>query len=277
MDSLIKKRFTTSEFAKLHNVNKKTLIYYDNIGLFCPAEVHSNGYRYYTFEQNFAFVAIRLLRRMQVPLKEIRKYMTNYSADNLLELLYSQEQLIDKQISEMRWLKRVVENKIETIEGHKNIDFYKMSIVKEKQQVLFLSPRLDELSPEDIMFKISGFMSNCYQDRRYTGGTNGIIMDAGKIRKSKMKRHTLLYYYYLADKDAIDHPDAFCKPEGDYLVAYYRGLWREADVFYKKMVKFADDNKLVFADHVYEEKLIDDMMMTDNIGYTEFKASVMLK
>ena len=32
------KLLTTAEFAKLHDVNKRTLHYYDSIGLFSPAE-----------------------------------------------------------------------------------------------------------------------------------------------------------------------------------------------------------------------------------------------
>ena len=40
-------RLTTAQFAKLHEVNKRTLHYYDEIGLFSPREKGENGYRYY--------------------------------------------------------------------------------------------------------------------------------------------------------------------------------------------------------------------------------------
>ena len=40
--------FSIGQFAALHGVNKKTLMWYDEIGLFCPAVVKENGYRYYT-------------------------------------------------------------------------------------------------------------------------------------------------------------------------------------------------------------------------------------
>ena len=41
-------RLTTAQFAKLHNVNKRTLHYYDDIGLFSPCHKGENGYRYST-------------------------------------------------------------------------------------------------------------------------------------------------------------------------------------------------------------------------------------
>lgn len=277
MDEFIKKKFTTSEFAKLHNVNKKTLIYYDNIGLFCPAEVYKNGYRYYTFAQNFTFVAIRLLRRMQVPLKEVKKYLSNYSTDNLLDLLYSQNQMLDEQISEMLWLKKIVQNKIENLENKCAIDFKHISAVEEKEQILLLSPALNKLSPENIMFSISNFMSECYHNRHYTGRSCGTIMDAGKLYKRQNREDALLYYYYLADDDRKGDANVFCKPEGRYLVGHYKGSWADANKFYGKIIKFADKKNLVFDKYIFEEKLIDDMMMTEDIGYTEFKISIMLK
>ena len=277
MDEFLKKKYTTSEFAKLHNVNKKTLIYYDNIGLFCPAEVHKNGYRYYTFEQNFAFVAIRLLRRMQVPLKEVKKYLSNYGTDNLLDLLYSQSQLIDEQLAEMLWLKKIVQNKIENLENKETIDFKQIKIAEEKEQLLILSPALNKLSPEDIMFSISKFMSECYHNRQYTGRSCGTVMDAERLHKNKSREDTLLYYYYLTDNDKKVDTNVFCKPEGKYLVGYYKGAWGNENKFYSQLIKFADEKKLVFGKYIFEEKLMDDMMMTEDVGYTEFKISIMIK
>ena len=40
------KLFTIGQFAALHGINKKTLMWYDEIGLFKPAFIHEeNGYR----------------------------------------------------------------------------------------------------------------------------------------------------------------------------------------------------------------------------------------
>lgn len=42
-------KFTVGEFAKLHNMKKQTLIFYDKIDLFKPEIINkNNGYRYYT-------------------------------------------------------------------------------------------------------------------------------------------------------------------------------------------------------------------------------------
>ena len=45
-------RFTVGEMAKLNNISKQTLIFYDNEGIFKPKIIDPiNGYRYYTADQ----------------------------------------------------------------------------------------------------------------------------------------------------------------------------------------------------------------------------------
>ena len=46
---------TTAQFAKLHEVNKRTLHYYDKIGLFRPLNKTEYGYRYYDISQSIDF------------------------------------------------------------------------------------------------------------------------------------------------------------------------------------------------------------------------------
>lgn len=43
--------YTTGQFAKLNGINKRTLHYYDEIGLFSPEFKEDNGYRYYTCQE----------------------------------------------------------------------------------------------------------------------------------------------------------------------------------------------------------------------------------
>ena len=41
--------FTIGQFAALHEINKKTLMWYDEIGLLKPACIKENGYQYYSY------------------------------------------------------------------------------------------------------------------------------------------------------------------------------------------------------------------------------------
>ena len=66
----------TGDFAKLCNTNKRTLIHYDEIGLFSPAYTDEKGYRYYSENQCDTFFTITCLKEIGMPLKEIKQYLT---------------------------------------------------------------------------------------------------------------------------------------------------------------------------------------------------------
>lgn len=66
-------RLIISRFAVLTGLSPKTLRYYDEIGLLCPAAVDDvNSYRYYSVAQIELAVRIRRWRELGLPLHEIR-------------------------------------------------------------------------------------------------------------------------------------------------------------------------------------------------------------
>ena len=68
------KLFTIGQFAKLHEINKKTLMWYDEIGILKPAVVKENGYRYYSFHQSSLLETILMLRELNVSIPEIQGF-----------------------------------------------------------------------------------------------------------------------------------------------------------------------------------------------------------
>ena len=72
-------KLTTSQFAKLHHVNKRTLHYYDSIGLFSPKWKGANGYRYYDYAQSMEFAFIRMLKELNLRIDEIKEIVDRKS------------------------------------------------------------------------------------------------------------------------------------------------------------------------------------------------------
>ena len=78
---------TISEFGKLAGVSRKTLIYYDKIGLFCPEAVDTeSGYRYYSYPQLDVISAIYALKEIGTPLKAIKIYLDERTPERLVAL-----------------------------------------------------------------------------------------------------------------------------------------------------------------------------------------------
>lgn len=101
---------TTAQFAKLHHVNKRTLHYYDEIGLFSPKDKGENNYRYYDALQSIDFEYIRMFKELNMSIEEIKNYVKNPNAKEFMAIA-------DKKSSE-------IEAQIETLKKHKN--YYKI-------------------------------------------------------------------------------------------------------------------------------------------------------
>lgn len=94
MEKLSDNYFTIGEFAKLFNLSKQTLFYYERNNILIPAKIEDNGYRYYSMEQYFIFDIIINLRKLDVPLKVIAAYIADRNIEGLQDILrYKQNEL----------------------------------------------------------------------------------------------------------------------------------------------------------------------------------------
>lgn len=91
-----------TEFAGIAKTNRKTLQYYDELGLFCPALVGENGYRYYSLAQLDRLALICVLRDMGMPLREIKSYIQCGSEETLNGLLETQLERVDQMVEQLR-------------------------------------------------------------------------------------------------------------------------------------------------------------------------------
>lgn len=85
------KRLTTAQFARLHEVNKRTLHYYDEIGLFRPLTKAENGYRYYDVSQSIEFEYIRMLKELNMSIWEIETYRKDPTPAAFLKIVNEKE------------------------------------------------------------------------------------------------------------------------------------------------------------------------------------------
>ena len=79
--------YSSGEFAKLTGVNKRTLHYYNDIGLFCPDVIGDNGYHYYTCFQFAQLELILTLRKIGSSIDEIREYVTQPSDASFSQMM----------------------------------------------------------------------------------------------------------------------------------------------------------------------------------------------
>ena len=93
-----------SEMSRLSGVSKRTLQYYDRMGLLRPAAYTQAGYRLYDLDQVERLQQILLYRELEFPLREIRRILD--SSD------YDRNRALEQQIELLTLKKEHLENLI---------------------------------------------------------------------------------------------------------------------------------------------------------------------
>ena len=132
--------FTVGEMAKLSNISKQTLIFYDRKGVFSPNYVDpDNGYRYYSADQLELLDNILILKEMGLSLEEIKSFMENRSVELALSLMREQKQKMEQRMERIWKLQKKLDDKIEVLEAFQ----------KDEKRIVFL----EKTEPEYLLLE----------------------------------------------------------------------------------------------------------------------------
>lgn len=266
--------FSTGEFAKLCNVNKKTLFYYDEIGLFKPEIVKENGYRYYSVYQLEVFDIIHTLRDLGVPLKQIKSFIDERNPKSVVKFFEYKTGEIENEIKQLRRKQEIMSNKINIIkEAEKirdNID--NLSIEEQDEEYLVLSKNIDKSKFPYDSEVYANHLNYCYNQDLYIGYPLGFIKTIDDLYSENDYAYT--YYYTKVNKN--DGENIIKKPKGKYLVGYLNGSYIDIPGLYKKMLDYVKTHNLELIGHSYEEELINLIAVKDMNDYI-IKVSMQIK
>lgn len=94
---------TIGEVARSSGLSTKALRHYDSVGVLRPAQVDPDtGYRRYGPEQVERARAIRVLRRLEVPLDEIRRILDDWASDDADARLLAHRRRIGARLTELQ-------------------------------------------------------------------------------------------------------------------------------------------------------------------------------
>ena len=74
---------TISKFAQAVGTTRRTLLFYDQQGVFKPAKTTANGYRYYSYDQIYRMNFILSLRSLGLSIEEIKNYLSDNDSQTL--------------------------------------------------------------------------------------------------------------------------------------------------------------------------------------------------
>lgn len=246
---------STGQFAKLLNVNKDTLLYYDKVGIFSPEIIASNGYRYYSIYQADVFKVILILKELDMSLKEIKQFLDNRSPENLILLLAHKERALTKKIAELESMKKLVSDKINNT---------KQALEIQAQDIFFENINDDQFfvfSHSKPITNEKNFYDSIQQHVRYLENHDIIpyVSEGWMIRVENVLNGEKHKYDFLYTKVEDSTYANHIKEKGTYLVAYHDEGYMSIEKTYKRLVDYANDHKLNLKGYFYEDILLDEL------------------
>lgn len=118
--------YTVNKLAKMSGVSKRTLRFYDEIGILKPAYYGDNQYRYYEEAQLLTLQQILFYRELGIPLADIKRILSSDDF-NTLKALESHKQILKRDLVRTKTLIQTIDKTIEHLTGKtkmKNEEFY---------------------------------------------------------------------------------------------------------------------------------------------------------
>jgi DNA-binding transcriptional MerR regulator len=108
--------YTIKELADLAGVTTRTLRYYDEMGILTPAEVGSNGYRYYDHNNLLRLQQVLFYTELNVPLKDILNILSRPDFQ-LLPALQNHQEAIQEKVKRYQELLGTIQKTINNLQG----------------------------------------------------------------------------------------------------------------------------------------------------------------
>lgn len=238
----MKNKVLVGEMANLHNLSAQTLRYYDKIGLFQPLHIDKNNkYRYYDVEQFPMLDSILFLKKLGVPLEQIKEYFHDRDLDKMLRLLNDHEKILQEEIDVLNKHLINIRRKIDIVEQYRNNKYlYNCSLREiETRKIVFYNLKN---GGNNINFEYG--LKELYKRLKddiyiFNSTICSIISKENVVRKN--------YRYLDAVGLVINNPSIKAKPikvleKGLYATLAFNGTDDEMEDNYKKLVSFIERN-----------------------------------
>lgn len=216
MKFILENLCTINELAKILNINKHTILYYEKEGIFSPFFRGENGYRYYSGEQLAHFRKILYLRELGFSIALIKTYLKENNYSFALE---SMEKQIENNKIEIENLNKKNNELLKGIQFFKNLQNIEKNInkpfvqyFKETRGSIISQKNLDLYETIINMKKIDELYNNLTWSEKFSFG---FIIKENNINKLPLKLS-----YFFVEKENIPNFTNYNFPEGEYLVLY---------------------------------------------------------
>lgn len=244
------KLLTIGQFAALHGINKKTLMWYDEVGLFKPAAINpENGYRCYNYHQSPILETILLLRELNVSVTEIQNFMKDRCAENLKCLLDEKIAELDLQLMHLQAVRKTLSSHRQNMVTLLNIDLTEISIIEKEERCLVTVDIDRDVTFEKEVELITAETARYKLGRLHDASYDSMISVASLLR-GNYDEYTRLFI----EIPFLDHREGLhIQPAGKYLRAFHKGDLDRLPLRYQEILEYARRESLTLSGYSYEK------------------------
>ena len=245
-----RKLLTIGQFAALHGINKKTLMWYDQIGLFRPAAVNPvNGYRCYDYHQSAVLETILLLRELDVSIQEIQDFMKDRSAEHLKCLLEEKIAGLDRQLRHLQAVRKTLCGHHQNMVTLLTMDLSEISIV-EKEERCLVTVEIDRDTSFEKEVELITAETARYGLGRLHNASYGSMIPVSSLQAGSFDDDTRLFIEipFLPRKKGLH-----IQPGGTCLRAFHKGDWNQLPQRYQAILSYAREQGLTLSGFSYEK------------------------
>jgi DNA-binding transcriptional MerR regulator len=268
----VKEFLSVNEFSKLSGIEKTTLRYWDEIGLFVPAKRDKeNKYRYYSPEQTIAVNFISVLSDLNVPLKIIGAEADNRTPESIVRLIEQQEarlgidlrrlqecySVMHKRLEFIRFGLRLLDSRVDPVAAETGVP--PISVQNRPEIEYILGPRNHYAEGEEFYV---AFMNFCKQSNDLRVNLNYPIAGYHESMEAFLAEPNRPIRFISMDPSGNRRA-----PAGEYLCGYARGYYGHFGDLPQQMSDYAKSHGLKLTGPAFTIYLHDEICMKEPSDY----------
>ena len=254
------------EVARLLNLSVGTLRHYEQMGLLEPAYVDpASGYRYYGTRQLSTLNTIGNLRVLDLPLAQIREFVTTRDMDLMQRQLTQQKELIERKRRELERMSCKIDQRLALLHGALNAQLDTIEEVEESE--LRCAVLHEHVNPTDA-YSLGWHIRQLQKGQRETFaflGNLGVGISAERLATGDFDGYDEVFLLLDDTDDYLG--DVEVRHAARCLTVSFRGTHGQAAPHYERLLDYMHEHNLAPAGPSREIALIDDIISDDPATY----------
>lgn len=254
------------EVARLFNLSVGTLRHYEQMGLLEPARIDpASGYRYYGSRQLSTLNTISHLRVLDLPLAQIREFVTTRDVDLMQRQLVQQQELIERKRRELERVSRKIDNRLALL--HDALDAQLDTICEIDAPELRCAVLHERVNPTDayaLEWQIRQLQKGQHETFVFLGNL-GVGISAERLATGDFDGYDEVFLLLDDTDDYVGNVET--RPATQCLTISFRGTHGQAAPRYEQLLSYMLERHLTPAGPSREIALIDDIISDDPATY----------